>query len=399
MRGLLFILFVSGCLHGFCQKIIRGRVTDAEKNLPLARASVFLNNTSIGTSTDENGRFALQVPAGKFELIISSIGYESHYQVINPSDNEMEYLVKLNLKEESMEEVIILPYDPDGWRNWGNFFIDHFIGTRSESSDCKIKNSGALKFRLNKITDELIVTSSEPLVIENKALGYKVIYDLVKFSFSFKTRYLVFSGYPFFEEMEGNLSKKQKWKKKRLEVYQGSLMHFMRSVYMNTIIKEGFEIRRLRKEENLEKARVKQVLKSHYSQQRQGTQKTIQHNAPDSSKYYQRIMEENDFNDIVGSAVLPGDSIAYAVDSVTAGVDFENYLLVMYMKKKPPQKYLELFPKAGNQMISEITLVNRRPVEIKSNGMFYDSIDLLSQGYWSWAEKICVMLPFDFDDN
>ena len=68
----------------------------------------------------------------------------------------------------------------------------------------------------------------------------------------------------------------------------------------------------------------------------------------------------------------------------------------MYPKKKPPREYREQFPKAGDLMISEITLINGRPIEIKSNGMFYDSMELLSLGYWSWSEKISAMLPFDF---
>jgi hypothetical protein len=364
---------------------------DKEKQQPVARASVFLNNTSIGTTSDENGKFAFQIPSGKFELIVSSIGYESHYEIFSTSDPDKEFQIELKLKTEEMEEVVILPYDPDGWRNWGDFFLQHFIGTRAEAKDCKIKNTPALKFRNNKVKHELIVSAAEPLIIENKALGYRIIYDLVKFNYNFKTRYLIYSGYPFFEEMEGNKNRKEKWKNRRKEVYEGSLMHFMRSLYSNKMAKEGFEIRRLKKIENVEKTRIKQVLMN-----RRNEDRSLVKSIPDSSRYYERILQEGDMIDIVGKDILTGDSIAYAVDSVTAGAEFENYLLVMYMKKDPPREYIQLFPKAGNQMISEITLVTGRPIEIKSNGMFYDSMELLSLGYWSWSEKISSMLPFDY---
>jgi hypothetical protein len=317
--------------------------------------------------------------------------------VISTSDPEKEFQIELKLKAEEMEEVVILPYDPDGWKNWGSFFLQNFIGTRAEAKDCRIKNTEAIKFRHNKIKQELMVSATEPLIIENKALGYRIIYDLVKFNYSFKTRYLVFSGYPFFEEMEGSKSKKEKWEKRRLEVYEGSLMHFMRSVYVNSLVKEGFEIRRLKKIENLEKTRIKQILRSRY-RDKPYTISSGTIAISDSSKYYDRIMQQDDMIDIVGPDILPGDSIAFAVDSVTAGAEFENYLLVMYLKKKPPREYREQLPKAGDLMVSEITLVNGRAIEIKSNGMFYDSMELLSLGYWSWSEKISAMLPFDYKD-
>ena len=38
-----------------------------------------------------------------------------------------------------------------------------------------------------------------PFNIENKSLGYTVTYQLEGFSYSFKTNYLQYQGYPFFQ--------------------------------------------------------------------------------------------------------------------------------------------------------------------------------------------------------
>ena len=49
---------------------ISGRVLDAKTLGPLPFANVFINNTTIGTTTDENGFFKLNnVPVGRNEVI------------------------------------------------------------------------------------------------------------------------------------------------------------------------------------------------------------------------------------------------------------------------------------------------------------------------------------------
>ena len=57
---------------------IRGKVFDKENNLPIIGANVFLENTSLGTVTDENGNyFIINIPPGDYTLRSSYIGYSS----------------------------------------------------------------------------------------------------------------------------------------------------------------------------------------------------------------------------------------------------------------------------------------------------------------------------------
>ncbi|MBO9681406.1 MAG: carboxypeptidase-like regulatory domain-containing protein, partial [Flavisolibacter sp.] len=252
--GICFLLFG---LVSNGQKLLRGIVLDAQKNTPIPNASVFLNTTSVGTVTNEQGNFAMTIPNGKYELIISSIGYETNTQIISSTDAPEFVTVKLKIKAEVMQTVIIEPYEKDGWTKWGKFFVESFIGTSSLAKDCRIKNTKVIKFRHSKTKNELSAFADEPLIIENRALGYTIRYQMEAFQYDFKTGYLLYAGYPFFQPMKGNSARQKRWENMRSEVYAGSIMHFMRAVYRNKTAEEGFEINPLKKIPNAEKQRVK----------------------------------------------------------------------------------------------------------------------------------------------
>jgi hypothetical protein len=395
MKQILFILFF---LPSFCfsQKLVKGIIYDSDQDKPLAAASIFLNNTSIGTKSDEKGNFSLRLPSGKFDLIVSCIGYETYTQTINSGDVADFLTIKLRLRAEEMEAIIIEPYEKDGWEKWGHFFNNSFIGTTGEARESDLKNPEVLKFRNSKKNNELTVVAYAPLIIENKALGYRIHYQLESFSYQFNSRYLVYTGYPFFEEMEGNANKKKKWEKRRTEVYFGSVMHFMRSVYRNQIREEGFDVRSVERIPNLEKTRIKAIYAAMKHERTPGGILIINKIEKDSAEYFQKILAQEDYREVIGKDILAGDSIAYAVDSTTAALAFDNYLMVIYKHKLAPVEYRQMFPKSSTAMMSQLLLLNNRPIEIEANGNYYHPIDLLTLGYWSWSEKIATMLPFDY---
>jgi hypothetical protein len=94
--------------------------------------------------------------------------------------------------------------------------------------------------------------------------------------------------------------------------------------------------------------------------------------------------------------VLPGDSIAFAVDSVTAGLYFPHHLYVNYKKGAVPVEYKQLYPSGAHAMLSHIFLLDGQAVTIQANGMYYDPAEVVSSGYWGWSEKVATMLPYDF---
>ena len=55
---------------------VRGRITDAETRGPLVGATVTLAGTTLGSSTDANGEYAVRnVPAGQYRLKVAYVGY------------------------------------------------------------------------------------------------------------------------------------------------------------------------------------------------------------------------------------------------------------------------------------------------------------------------------------
>ena len=72
-----FFILSNSIIAGNAGKIF-GKVTDEETNEPLAGVNVVIKNTGQGASTDIEGEFYLiGVPPGKYDIMISYIGYAS----------------------------------------------------------------------------------------------------------------------------------------------------------------------------------------------------------------------------------------------------------------------------------------------------------------------------------
>ena len=72
----LFVLLLFN-IAANAQINIAGKVLSEQTGLPVQGASVYFNNTSIGTNTNATGRFALQHSnVSNAELVISCVGYE-----------------------------------------------------------------------------------------------------------------------------------------------------------------------------------------------------------------------------------------------------------------------------------------------------------------------------------
>lgn len=398
----LFSLFVAAILMPICgwsqSFMIRGKVTDKETGKPVAAASVFLSNTSIGTAANEKGEFVLHnIPSGKFDLVVSSLGYETYAQSINAEKTTEPLVVLLKAKANELASVVIGTYDKDGWTKWGQRFISDFIGTSFLADGCTIKNYSVIKFRYSKKRNYLEAFADEPLLIENKGLGYILHYKLENFSHDFEANSLSYIGFPLFEEMAGNARKVKRWQERRKEVYYGSVMHFMRCLYINKLAENGYEIKRLEKRENKEKKRVQTLYK--YLAGADGNFDFQSRLPKDSLDYYEKILNQPSTMDILHNEILPGDSIAYAADSVTAALAFNDYLYIVYKNKKEPGDYQRLYNAVhspGGYITSEALLISGNPIFVSHNGAYYNPQDMLTAGYWAFSEKMCELLPFDY---
>jgi hypothetical protein len=203
-----------------------------------------------------------------------------------------------------------------------------------------------------------------------------------------------------------NERRKQQWEQNRKDVYYGSQLHFMRSLYRNKQLEEGFEMRKLVKKPNLEKERIRNLMKQGIAlngnvsvTMGNGNAPTVMDGSNDSSAYYQKILKQPNEIDILYAPILPGDSVAYQINPYTAGLEFSDYLQITFIKEKEHIDYLnsrmEGNRKRGFQT-SMLKMNEPRVVEIGSQGEVNDPLILLSTGYWAWSEKIATMLPSNY---
>lgn len=62
---------------------ITGRITDASNHQPMVGVTVVVEGSTIGTSSDAEGRYVLKVPEGIYNILFSFIGYELHAKRYN----------------------------------------------------------------------------------------------------------------------------------------------------------------------------------------------------------------------------------------------------------------------------------------------------------------------------
>jgi hypothetical protein len=239
-----FMLLPFTCLG---QTNITGRVINKTDKMPISHASVFLNNATIGAQTDNKGNFTLgNVKSGSYELVVSIVGYNAYHKNITVNDSPVTLpKIELTAKTISLQQVTIKPVDDPYRSKYLDQFETEFLGKSQLADECKIINPEMLDFIFDENTNKLTASSVDFLIIDNKALGYRLKYLLTDFvnerkdSRSLKTHY---EGSVLFEEMKGTDDQKKQWQQKRREVYDNSSMHFFRATIANRVQEEGFKV-------------------------------------------------------------------------------------------------------------------------------------------------------------
>ena len=109
MKSILTLLTALTAIAASAQEgplTVKGRVTDASTNEPVPYASVHLEGTMTGVSTDAEGEFTITVP-GDGILVFSSIGYKT---MESPIDGRTILNAALEPDTESLEETIVIAY-------------------------------------------------------------------------------------------------------------------------------------------------------------------------------------------------------------------------------------------------------------------------------------------------
>ncbi len=99
---LLFCLFLGIGLANAQTTKVTGTVISADDNEPIIGASIVVKGTMVGTVTDFDGAFSLDVPSSAKTLVISYVGMKSQEVSVKPVIN-----ILLNSDTQNIEEVVV----------------------------------------------------------------------------------------------------------------------------------------------------------------------------------------------------------------------------------------------------------------------------------------------------
>ncbi len=105
MQKITFLILILSCTVINAQ--IKGKVTDKNNN-PLPYVSIFIQNTLVGTTTNDNGFYELPVAKkGEYTVNFQFLGYKTIKKKISVSQLPFTLNVKMSEKQELLNEVSI----------------------------------------------------------------------------------------------------------------------------------------------------------------------------------------------------------------------------------------------------------------------------------------------------
>ena len=108
---LILILVLSGASpYVQAQKMatLKGKVTDKSTGEPLIGAGVYIKSLQKGTTSDNQGRYQLDLKSGTYEISVEYLGYETRTQQIALSRKETTLDMTLIPSSEQLEEVTVM---------------------------------------------------------------------------------------------------------------------------------------------------------------------------------------------------------------------------------------------------------------------------------------------------
>lgn len=366
MFKLILSVFLSGvAILADAQIVIKGKVLDNRSNQAVPNASVYFNNTSVGTVTDGSGEFVLNVKSiYTGELVVSSVGYQLlTYKINNTEAGNLFYTIKLEIKESVLTGILVMN---DAQRAaWLKIFKENFLGITEEADKCKIKNIDAIYFLNGENKNSIYAYADTPLVIINELLGYTISFDLIEFSFNKTKNSTYFLGYSRYEEM----GDRKKRTRRRKQNYSGSTMHFYRSLIKDKLKQEGYALFAIKK----------------------------QNSRNDSGEVKQA---KSDRSSSISVAVKISSSDVLFKDSTSANYFLKSadQLMVQYDEIPHSKFYLsnKVLVRGLNRFgfTSYITILADK-VKLDKAGIIYSPLSVAYDGFWVY-EKLANQLPFDY---
>lgn len=239
ISGFICFFIVSLTSVALAQTLtLTGVLTDLTTGEPIPFGSVYLNGTSQGTSTNELGSYTLTaVPLGTVEVVASSIGYQTvkkTMRLTNSKGQTVDFVLKP--ADNQLAAVTVRASRDKVWERQRRQFEKQLLGNLF-GDQCEITNAYTLQFQTRNT--HLTATATEPLRIDNNALGYRLTYDMQHFD---ATSAKVFYGgtSQFVNLLTTSPKQADRYRQNRMRAYWGSTRHLLASLINGTWETEGF---------------------------------------------------------------------------------------------------------------------------------------------------------------
>ncbi|MBX2914647.1 MAG: carboxypeptidase-like regulatory domain-containing protein [Cyclobacteriaceae bacterium] len=383
--GFVFSAVFSAVASAQINKI-SGTITDADSDEPIPFANVFFASTSIGISSDMEGKFVLQnFPNGKYDFTVAYVGYEPFQQAFEFNGSEYRLTIKLKTNEVKLNEVIIKA-DTTGWAQNFAIFKRNFLGETANASNCTILNPRDIHLYFDKQDGILVAHARKPIVIENKALGYTIQWYMQKFELNYRNGRLEVFGIPLFQQLDPKNERQLKqWTQERERAYRGSITHFMRTLLRKNWLDEGFEVRLVNLVPNPERP------SKEFLDKKLTALKADITSSGDSLKYYSRLAAKPELIEEVSRALAGAEQI---INDQTQTM-LKRTLAVRYKNEKEEPAYPPTVGRTTRKVQDSVLRIFDE-MKIYSNGYYEPVQNLFVEMYWGWSEKISDMLPLDY---
>ena len=351
----LLVLFL---LQAFCsvqlsaQVNITGKVLNDVSGDPLAGASVYINNSTIGSTTSADGSFMLSnVMPGTFDIIVTFVSFEVIVHRVSVSDKPLKFTFRMNEKATEMRNILIM--SDELRRQRVAKFRELFLGITLAAERSKILNEDDILFEGGEKKGEIIAFSEQPLIVVNRELGYRVYFELKEFYLDEGQGLSYFLGYTRFEDLEN--SNTRKWEKKRMQYYLGSTMHFYHSLADGNVEENDFRV---------------------------------------------YLVKEMEGTDMKAKVPVSGDSIL-SVDTVSQlkYINVQGRMIINYLKDPYHKSHLKtksMFLTSSARGIESSVQILEYPCYLDKSGLLENPMSVRYSGFWGY-EKLANMLPVDFN--
>lgn len=392
------LILVFFALKIQAQNSLTGKVLDSLTRKPIPYVNVYFANTTIGTVTDEHGEFAIKgFSSGKYALTASFLGYTIVQLPLDFNGTAVNKTIILKEQIIQLNEVQV-KVDSTEWEENFDIFKKNFLGLTKNASQLVIKNPRNLRLYLDPHDVVLVAFAKQPVEIENRALGYKIFYQLKDFQVDFKNDKMVYIGIPRFLLLEPKGPKELgRWEEARKRAYAGSFSHFIQSIKRNELHSNGFEVYTIfripntkRPDEKYLNDRISSLRKKYM--EIDGTVSVDRNSIRDSLNYYSAKLALPKVIDSVGHKIA--DSRELFAPGSNNLITYRGILQVTYKNEREENNYTPDKPPLKQQQSIIHFLGNS--IKLYENGYYEDVRDVFFEGYMGWSEKLAELLPQDF---